>query len=245
MGLLLGLKYSLRGLRFAMRSGKLLFWGIVRFVVVILITVILAGLIFVYHQQILDLIWAKPESPWVIWLWYLVSWLISLFLLGVAAIFSYLISQILFSVIIMDHMSRLTERKVTGHVKEPERMSFWRQFVFLVKQEIPRAVIPVLLSLLILILGWFVLLGPIMVFLSSAIAIIFLAWDNTDLTPARRLIPFRDRFRFLSKSVLFHVGFGLPYLVPVLNILFLSFSPVGATLYYLDTHDAAKPGKTV
>jgi CysZ protein len=244
MDFLLGLKYSVRGLRFAMGSGKLLFWGIVRFAVVILITVILASLIFVYHQQILDLIWTKPESAWVIWLWYLVSWLISLFLLCVAVIFSYLISQILFSVVIMDHMSRLTERKVTGHVEEPEKMSFWRQFVFLVKQEIPRTFIPVLLSVLIMILSWFVLLGPVMVFFSSAIAIIFLAWDSTDLTPARRLIPFRERFRFLLKSVLFHLGFGLPYLVPVLNILFLSFSPVGATLYYLDTYDAAKPGAT-
>ena len=243
MDLLIGLKYSLRGLSFGMRSGKLLFWGIVRFAVVILITMALAGLIFVYHQRILDLIWAKPESAWVIWLWYAVSWLVSLFLLGMAVIFSYLISQILFSVVIMDHMSRLTEFKVTGHIKEPEKLSFWRQFVYLVKQEIPRAVIPVLLSVLIMILGWFVLLGPVTIFLSSAIAIIFLAWDNTDLTPARRLIPFKERFRFLSKSILFHVGFGLPYLVPVLNILFLSFSPVGATLYYLDKYAAEKPGK--
>jgi CysZ protein len=94
-----------------------------------------------------------------------------------------------------------------------------------------------------MILGWFVLLGPVTIFLSSAIAIIFLAWDNTDLTPARRLIPFKERFRFLSKSILFHIGFGLPYLVPVLNILFLSFSPVGATLYYLDKYAAEKPGK--
>jgi CysZ protein len=245
MDLLAGLKYSVRGLRFALGDAKLLFWGMVRFAVVILITVILASLIFVYHQQILDLMWAKPESAWVIWLWYLVSWLISLLLLGVAVVFSYLISQILFSVIIMDHMSRLTERKVTGHVKEPERMPFWRQFIFLVKQEIPRTFIPVVLSLLIMILSWFVLLGPLMVVLSSAIAIVFLAWDNTDLTPARRLIPFGDRFRFLSRSILFHVGFGLPYLVPLLNILFLSFSPVGATLYYLDIHDAERAKKAV
>jgi len=242
MGLLMGLKYSVRGVRFAMGSGTLLFWGMVRFAVVILVTGILASLIFVYHQPILDVIWAKPESAWVIWLWYLVSWLMFLFLLGVAVIFSYLISQILFSVLIMDHMSRVTERKVTGQVKEPKKMPLWKQFIFLVKQEIPRTIIPVLFSLLIMILGWFVLLGPLVVFLSSAIAIIFLAWDNTDLTPARRLIPFGKRFRFLSKSILFHVGFGLPYLVPVVNILFLSFAPVGATLYYLDTYGAEKTG---
>jgi len=49
MGLLMGLKYSVRGVRFAMGSGTLLFWGMVRFAVVILVTGILASLIFVYH----------------------------------------------------------------------------------------------------------------------------------------------------------------------------------------------------
>ena len=183
--------------------------------------------------------WAKPESPWIRWLWHLVSWLVSLFLFGLAAIFSYLISQILFSVIIMDHMSRITERMVTGYVKEPEKMSIWRQFAFLIKQEIPRSFLPVFLSALFMILGWFVLLGPVMLFLSPAVAIIFLAWDNTDLVPARRLVPFRNRFRLLLKSILLHLGFGLPFLIPGLNILSLAFSPVGATLYFLDTYDTS------
>jgi CysZ protein len=90
-----------------------------------------------------------------------------------------------------------------------------------------------------MILGWFVLLGPVMVLLSSGIAIIFLAWDNTDLVPARRLVPFKNRFRHLLKNILFHLGFGLPFLIPGLNILFLSFSPVGATLYFLEKQDAS------
>jgi CysZ protein len=70
--------------------------------------------------------------------------------------------------------------------------------------------------------------------LSSGIAVIFLAWDNTDLTPARQLVPFKERFRSLRGSLLFHLGFGILFLIPVLNILFLSFAPVGATLYQID-----------
>jgi CysZ protein len=239
MDILTGLQYNVRGLWFGLKTGKLLLWGLIRFVVVILITIVLAGLIFVYYQEILEFLWAKPESPWIRWLWHLVSWLVSLFLFGLAAIFSYLISQILFSVIIMDHMSRITERMVTGYVKEPEKTSIWRQFAFLIKQEIPRSFLPVFLSALFMILGWFVLLGPVMLFLSPAVAIIFLAWDNTDLVPARRLVPFRNRFRLLVKSILLHLGFGLPFLIPGLNILSLAFSPVGATLYFLDTYDTS------
>ena len=238
MNLFNGLSYNIRGLLFGMKSGKLLFWGLTRFVVVILITILLTVLILAHHQDILNLIWNKPESHWLIWLWHMLSWLVFLFLVGLAALFSYLISQILFSVVIMDLMSRITERKVTGSVREPKKVPLWRLFTYLVRQEIPRTMVPILLSILLMLIGWTVPLGQVLVILSAAIAIIFLAWDNTDLIPARRLIPFKMRFRSLLKTIPFHLGFGLPFLIPGLNILFLSFAPVGATLYYLDRFDS-------
>jgi CysZ protein len=134
----------------------------------------------------------------------------------------------------MDMMSRITENKMTGNIQEPRKIPWWQQFLFLVKQEIPRATIPVLLALLLIITGWLTPLGPIITILSSVVAVIFLAWDNTDLTPARQLVPFKERFRSLRQSLLFHLGFGILFLIPVLNILFLSFAPVGATLYQID-----------
>jgi CysZ protein len=73
---------------------------------------------------------------------------------------------------------------------------------------------------------------------SSAAAVIFLAWDNTDLIPARRLVPFGERLRLLRSTLPFHLGFGLLFLIPFLNILFLSFAPVGATLYYIEKNNA-------
>ena len=48
------------------------------------------------------------------------------------------------------------------------------------------------------------------------------------------MIPFTERMGFLRKTLLFHIGFGLLFLVPWLNILLLSFAPVGATLYHID-----------
>jgi CysZ protein len=87
---------------------------------------------------------------------------------------------------------------------------------------------------LLVIFSWLTPLGPILTVLSSLAAVIFLAWDTTDLIPARRLIPFKHRFRFLLKNLPFHLGFGLWFLIPFFNILFLSFAPVGATLYHID-----------
>ena len=234
MDLIKGIKYNIRGLGMGLKTPRLLLLGAIRFVVVIIITIASASLILVYHQAILDLMWNKPESNWILWLWHLLSWLLSAVLVGLSAVLSYLVSQILFSVLIMDLMSRITEASVSGKVQVPSNIPVWQQFLFLIKQEIPRATIPVLLTMLLILVGWLTPLGPVVTIISSAIAIIFLAWDNTDLIPARRLVPFGERFRELRRTLLFHLGFGLLFLIPFLNILFLSFAPVGATLYYIE-----------
>ena len=230
MSLLEGVRYNLRGLWFGLKSPVLLFWGVLRLVVVVVLTVVCAGLILTYHLELLTALWAKPESVWVVWLWYAVSWLLSLVLAAIGAVLAYLIAQILFSVLIMDFMSRLTERRITGRVEESHDRSGLELFVFLVKQEIPRAVLPVLISLLLFFFGWLTPLGPVIALASSALAGAFLAWDNTDLLPARRQVPFGERWRLFTGNFLFHLGFGLPFLIPGFNILALSFAPVGGTM---------------
>jgi CysZ protein len=236
MGLFSGIKYNLQGLSLGLKTPKLLLLGIIRLIVVTIITILSTGLILVYHQEILNLMWTKPESQWIIWLWYLFSWLLSAILVGCAIVLSYLISQIFFSVFIMDLMSKITEKTVTGSIRESNKIPWWQQFLFLIKQEIPRTTVPVLLSLLLIGLGWLTPLGPLVTILSSAVTVIFLAWDNTDLIPARRMASFEERFRLLMTTLPFHLGFGLLFLIPLLNILFLSFAPVGATLYYIDKY---------
>ena len=232
-----GISYQFRGLRLALRSPRLLALGMLRFAVIILITIASAAFALVYHQEIMALIWVKPQSAWVIWLWHVVSWLVTLLLVGVSAIVSFLIAQVLFSVIVMDTMSRITEKMVTTSVQSPLQASLLEQFFYLVRQEIPRNTLPVLLILVIMVAGWTTPLGPIVTVLSSATAIVFLAWDNTDLVPARRLRPFSKRFEFLIRHLGFHLGFGLVFLIPGLNILFLSYAPVGGTLWYIEKHN--------
>ncbi|MGD9055862.1 MAG: EI24 domain-containing protein [Desulfobacterales bacterium] len=236
MDFIRGIKYNLQGFALALKTPRLLLLGLLRFVVMVLITILSAGLILVYHQELINLIWTKPDSAWLVWLWVVVDWLVTVLLIGITVVFAYLLSQILFSVLIMDLMSRITEKLVSGAALPPESASLLQQFFFLVKQEIPRAVIPILIALVFMLIGWLTPLGPVISLLASAAVIVFLAWDATDLTPARRLRPFSERFRFLLKTLPFHLGFGLLFLVPLVNILFLSFAPVGATLYYLKRH---------
>lgn len=235
-----GVTYNLRGMLFAFKRPKLLLLGLIRFVVVILLTTLTAGIILYYHQDILNLIWIKPENVWLVWLWHAVSWLMSLLLAGVCVILSYLVSQLLFAVIIMDAMSRITEQIVSGGQREQAQLPLLQQFFFLIRQEIPRTTVPVLITLVLMVLSWLTPLGPLLTLMASAIAAIFLSWDNTDLVPARRLTPFSVRIKFLLKTLPFHLGFGLLFLVPGLNILLLSFAPVGATLYYIEHYDQSE-----
>jgi len=122
--MLTGIICNIRGLWLGLKTPKLLLLGLTRFVVILLATIVAAWVILLYHSEILTLIWKKPESLLLVWLWFVISWLLSLLLVGISAIISYLLAQILFAVVLMDIMSRVTEKLLTGSVEEPRKMTF-------------------------------------------------------------------------------------------------------------------------
>ncbi|MBF0377014.1 MAG: EI24 domain-containing protein [Desulfamplus sp.] len=235
MSFIKGIIYNFRGLIMGLTTPKLLFLGMLRLIVVLILTIFCSGLVLMWHQEILNLIWIRPEAGLVLFLWRVVAWILSIFLAAVSGLFSYIVAQLLFSVFVMDYMSRVTEKIILGQsIVEESNLSFFRLFLYLVRQEIPRAIIPLFFMLFIMGVGFLTPLGPVVAIASSIIATIFLAWDNTDLVPARRMLPFNQRFVFLKRNLLFHIGFGFCFLIPWINILFLSFAPVGATIYFLE-----------
>ena len=234
MNLYDGIRYNLKGFMLALRTPKLLALGMLRFVIVLLLTLLVSGLVVYWHKEILAMVWTMPESGWLIYLWTFVSWVLSIFLAAISMVLAYLIAQVFFGVFIMDYMSRVTESLVLGRQAKVETGSWIGFFVHLVKQEIPRTILPVLVSLFIMLASLLTPFSPAIIVASSIVAAVFLAWDNTDLIPARHMVPFKTRLGFLRKNLMFHLGFGLVFLIPWLNILFLSFAPVGATLYYID-----------
>lgn len=238
--LLRGIGYNFRGLKLGLKTPSLLALGLARLVIILLLTTAAIALILTRYQQITEALWTRPESSWLIWLWHVLSWLVALLLSGISAVIAFLVAQILFSVLIMDYMSRIAERKTAGNEIPPPAMPWYSYFFYLLKQEIPRAILPVCISLLLMVLGWLTPLAPVLTFLSPLLAGVFLAWDNTDLVPARRMVTFGERLTFLRRHFGFHLGFGLCFVIPGLNILLLSFAPIGGTLYYLEHFDSER-----
>ncbi len=241
MNFIRGIVYNFKGLLMGVKTPRLLMLGLLRFVIVIIISMALASSILVWHREILNMIWTMPESGWLTYIWTAFSWLLSIFLAMLSSLIAYLIAQIFFCVFIMDLMSRVTEKMILGEVHgHVEKMSLVKTLFYLIRQEIPRAMIPMFLMLIFMIMGLFTPLGPGVAVVSALAAGAFLAWDNTDLVPARRMNTFEVRFRYFKKNILFHLGFGVCFLIPWLNILFLSFAPVGATLFFIENEDGKK-----
>ena len=88
MNLYYGLKYNIRGVAMALKTPKLLVLGILRFAIVLFFTLFLSGLVLYWHNEILTMIWTMPESGLLLYLWKAVSWILSLFLAGVAMVLS-------------------------------------------------------------------------------------------------------------------------------------------------------------
>ncbi|MCU0586874.1 MAG: EI24 domain-containing protein [Syntrophobacteraceae bacterium] len=235
-----GIIYNFRGLWLGIRTPRLLVLGLLRFVITAALAVVITGLVLAYHAELAGFLWAKPQGSWLVWLWHVFSWLLTLGLVAVSSLLSYLAGQILFGAVIMDVMSRVVEGMLTGRVAQPDSASIWAQMVYITLQEVPRTILPMLASSFIMVLGWLTPLGPVITILSLLLSAILLAWDSTDIIPARRMIPFRERFRALKGSLLFHLGFGLCFFIPIANILFLAFAPVGAALHHFERG----PGKT-
>lgn len=228
-----GIKYNIQGVLFAFANPKLLWLGLLRFAIILVLALFFSGLVFFWHEAILAMIWEMPEKGMLLYVWHLASWVLSLLLAAVAVVAAYLVAQVFFCVYIMDYMSRLTEKIVLGTEVSYAQSSWLSFFVYLVCQEIPRAVIPLVITLAVMVMGLFTPLGPVILVLSSITACVFLAWDNTDLVLARKMMPFGQRIGFLRQTLWFHVGFGLLFLIPWVNIVMLSFVPVGATLYHV------------
>lgn len=233
MQLIFALKCHLDALTLVKHKKILAFLAALRFLILIAFIVIFSWVALSYNDTFLNYIWEKPSKILLTLVWYIVLIFSTIILLFAGAILAYIISQILFGILIADYMSALAEQIITGKQSE-EKISFSLTYlIYLIRQEIPRTLFPLILSTSFMVFGWLLPLNFIWVILSSFLSCALMAWDYTDLVPARRSMPFKERLHMFKSNFVGHIVFGLPFLIPFVNVIFLSLAPISGTVFFL------------
>jgi CysZ protein len=230
-----GLFAHARGIRFALAHKGYLTLVAVPFALTLLLYVVGFALFATHGDQLLGLLWTPNDAAgglagalaWlylhvVKYLLYLLAFVILYFLFMVTA---NILASPLYDVI----AGRLLGEAGAAVAAGP---SPWRTMA----EELKKAVFVAALPLLVVFIP---VLGQ---FLAPVLAAWLLAFDFLDFAHAREEPRFAARLRAMAGRPLLLLGFGLPLLVPLLNIVLFPFAILGATLLYLEATGRARPG---
>jgi CysZ protein len=229
-----GLTAHVRGIRFALARKGYLGLAVIPFVLTSLLFAVGFSLFATHSDQFLAYFWSPDQAQttgallgalyWlyahvVKYLLYLLSFVLMYFLFMVAA---NILAAPLYDLI----AGRLAREARGGGTLEPTTgISVWRTVI----EETKKALFVVVLPLVLVFIP---VVGQILAPLAAAW---LLAYDFVDFSLCRDTPRFADRLRFAARRPLLLLGFGLPLLVPILNLVLYPFAILGSSLAYHDT----------
>jgi CysZ protein len=196
--------------------------------------------LYFYYGDIVNLIWARPDSWLVRILWYLLYIFIFLLVLLLGYI-TFFVLQAILSAPFNDLLSERTESLAFGQEPPPltasrfllglgktvahELIKLGIYLAFIIPLFLLNLVIPVVGPLLFLFVGFY-------------ISSVFFAYDFMDYSMGRRMWSFGEKWRALKKHRALTVGFGAALagalLIPVFGLLCVPMAAVGGTLLFCD-----------
>lgn len=224
-----GLGAHVRGIRFALDRKGYLGLAIIPFVLTSVLFAVGFFLFVSESDQILAVFWSPSPAQtsgvllgslyWlyvhvVKYLLYLLSFVLMYFLFMVAA---NILASPLYDVI----AGRLA-REARGGAATEAGSSLWRTVI----EESKKALFVVAVPLGLVFVP---VVGQI---LSPLVAAWLLAYDFVDFSLGRDTPRFADRLRLTVRRPLLLLGFGLPLLVPLLNVVLYPFAILGSSLLY-------------
>jgi CysZ protein len=231
MGLFAALSSPLRAFSLIRRTPEL--WRL-SLVAAALCAVAYLGLVvalFAYTPALLGLMWAKPVSLWLVWLWYVaaVTLFAVAFVIGAQTLPVILLSPL------GDRLSIATERT--------QRQAASGNAV----AEIVRSVYKAILRVALLIGGQLFLLPLWLVpgaghaawtVLSAGWSMLWLSFEYVDLTANRHGMGFRAVVSVLGRNLFGTLGLGAALyvllFVPFVNVFFFPVAVVSGTLFFLE-----------
>lgn len=197
------------------------------------------GLYF-YYGDIVNWIWARPDSWIVRIVWYLLYVFIFLLVVLLAYV-AFFVVQAILSAPFNDLLSERTEQLAYG--KEPPAFSLGFMLKGLGKTLVHElAKLGIFLAIIVpLFLLNFVIpvVGPVVfLFVGFYVSAIFFAYDFMDFCMARRDWTFGQKWKVLKQNRALTVGFGSALagalLIPVFGLLCIPMAAVGGTLLFCD-----------
>lgn len=241
----LGLGAHVRGIRFALARKGYLGLALIPFLLTVLLYGIGFSLFAANGDRMLALLWSPDPAPAagalaaaLYWVYaHLVKYL--LYLLAFALMyFLFMVTANILASPLYDAIAGRLAREAGGDrsANGGKGLSIWATMVEEVKKALFVAVVPILL-VFIPVVGQ--LLAPVA-------AAMLLAFDFVDFSLGRDEERFAGRLRYMRRRPLLLLGFGLPLLVPGLNLLLYPFAILGSSLAYQETagrHLLATPRK--
>jgi CysZ protein len=234
-----GLAAHIRGIRFALTHKGYLGLCAIPFSLALILYGVGFAVFASHSDQMLAALWTPQAQATgllgvLAWLYLHVVKYILYALAFVLMYFLFMVTANILAAPLYDHIAgRLLTMAGSRHLGPA--LSPWRLIVEEAKKAVFVMALPVVL-LLIPVLGQ--LLAPV-------VAAALLALDFMDYPFCREEERFGARLSVLARQPLLLLGFGLPLLIPFLNILLFPFAILGGTLLYLDMtgRTPALPGK--
>lgn len=226
-----GLFAHIRGVRFALAHKGYFALALVPFALNLVLYGLGLGLLGAGGDRLTTLVWAP--DPAATGLWGVLAWVylhVAKYLLYLLAVvlmyFLFMVTANVLASPLYDVIAGRMVRRLRPQVgmEEPSQ-PWWRVMAEELKKAVFVAAVP-------LALFFIPVLGQV---LAPAAAACLLAFEFLDFAHCRDEPRFGVRMRAMARRPLLLLGFGLPLLIPVVNIALFPFAIFGATLLYLDT----------
>lgn len=235
-----GLYAHVRGIRFATARKGYMALAAIPFALTLVLYALGLGLLLANGDLLPGLFWSPQAASAggaagaLYWLYaHAVKYLLYC-LAFVLMYYCFMVTANILAAPLYEHITgRLANEAVPAGAAAPSSLPFWRSMVEEAKKAVFVAAVPLLLVFVPVV-------GPLLAPLAAAV---LLAFDFVDFSLCRDKPRFADRLRVMVRQPFLLLGFGLPLLIPVVNIVLFPFAILGSTLLYLEMTGRSLPQK--
>jgi len=229
-----GLVFHLKGIRFGLGHFSFLSLSLLPFVLTL---VLYAGGLYLFSLSVDDLLRAvwdfdpQNSSRAFNWLHTLYWYSVTIVLYAVVLVVLFYLFIVLANIVaspFYDHLAGKYQRLRLAERGLPPVPGPQTSLLKILWEEIKKAVFMLAVPLVFFFIP---VVGAPLAFVTAAV---FIAWDYIDFSLSRDHPLFRTRMKAVWRYKFYFLGFGIPLLVPFVNLLLIPFAILGATRIYHD-----------